>query len=64
MFGKNSSSLRPVSNLAGSTESYESEKDFLSDLQRVLEEDYGTTLIGDGLREAGRNINQFLGTFL
>ena len=43
---------------------YLTEKEYLSDLQRVLEEDYEVDLIGEPLREAGENVSRFLGVFL
>lgn len=43
---------------------YRSDKEFQTDLQRVLEEDYGVTLMGVQLQEAATNINQFLKAFL
>lgn len=43
---------------------YQNEKEFLNDLQSVLERDYDVTLAGVALSEAGANINQFLRSFL
>ena len=43
---------------------YRTSKEFQSDLQRVLEQDYGVTLVGVPLEEAATNINQFLKAFL
>lgn len=43
---------------------YESDQDFMKDLADVLEEDYGVHLMGVQLEEAGRNVNQYLRSFL
>lgn len=48
----------------GNIQPYRSDKEFQGDLQRVLEEDYGVTLMGVQLQEAATNINQFLKAFL
>ncbi len=47
-----------------SIQPYRNHKEFQSDLQQVLEEDYGVTLIGVQLEEAATNVNQFLKAFL
>lgn len=43
---------------------YESEREFMNDLKNVLEQDYGITLCGHALEEAGQNINHYLRSFL
>lgn len=44
--------------------SYENEKEFLSDLQRVFEEDYDTIFVGTALEEVGKNVSNYLRSFL
>lgn len=48
----------------GNLKPYRNDKEFQTDLQRVLEEDYGVTLMGVQLEEAASNVKQFLRTFL
>jgi len=48
----------------GCLKPYRSQKEFQADLQRVMEEDYGETLVGVQLEEAATNVNQFLRAFL
>lgn len=43
---------------------YRNRKEFHADLQRVIEEDYGVTLVGVPLEEAAMNVDQFLKAFL
>lgn len=43
---------------------FRNEAEFERELQRVLEKDYGVTLMGVQLKEAAGNINQFLRAFL
>ncbi len=50
--------------LRGGLKPYRTDKEFQDDLQRVLEDGYGVTLIGVQLEEAATNINQFLKAFL
>ena len=43
---------------------YRNQKEFADDLQRVLEEDYGVSLMGVQLEEAATNVRQYLKSFL
>lgn len=43
---------------------YNSESEFLGELQTVMEQDYGSNLRGAALKQAGANINEFLRVFL
>jgi len=45
-------------------EPYRNEKEFKNELQKVLEDDYGVTLMGVQLDEAAINVNQYLMAFL
>lgn len=47
-----------------SLEAFSESDDFLNELQRVMNADYGVDLYGQNLKEAGENVNSFLRTFL
>lgn len=55
--------LAPLETAEG-VEPYKDQAEFLEALQCVLEKDYHVTVLGEELKEAGRNINQFLHMFL
>lgn len=50
--------------LSASPAAYSSREEFLSDLHRVLQTDYGVELDPVALQEAGQSCDAFLRTFL